>query len=195
MFAGLARYDDLLLHWINGHNCRALDVIFIPVSWAGEMGRIWVLVGLGMMIFGRGRPRVLGLILMATMLIADRVIEWPLRELVFRQRPYLSMKDIRHVGIAWSGNSFPSAHATSVVIATVLLGAEYRKLLAPLIVFALLTIYSRPYLGMHHPFDAIVGALVGLAVGLVSSRLTRDWGRNGRPAQPRARPDSQIEPS
>ena len=177
MLAHLAQWDHLLLHWINGHHNRALDAVFVPVSLLGEMGTIWVLVGLGMIIFGRGRPRLLGLVLLATMLVADRVLEWPLRELVFRQRPYLGLRGIRHLGIAWSGNSFPSAHATSVVIATVLLGAEYRRLLVTLIVFALLTIYSRPYLGMHHPSDAVVGALVGLIAGLASWRLTRDWGR------------------
>jgi undecaprenyl-diphosphatase len=171
-------WDDLLLYWINQHNHVVLDAIFRPVALLGEAGAIWVLVGLGMMVFGRGRARVLGLILLATMMIADRVIEWPLRELVVRQRPYQNLAHIRQIGIAWSSNSFPSAHATSVVIATVLLGAEYRRLLVPLIVFALLTIYSRPYLGMHHPLDALVGALVGLVTGLVSWRLTRNWGRS-----------------
>ena len=69
-----------------------------------------------------------GLVLLATMLIGgpgDRV--GPLRELVFRPRPYLEYSGIRQIGIAWAGNWFPSAHATSVVIATVLLGSEYRR--------------------------------------------------------------------
>ena len=184
MIAELARWDHALLHWINGHHNVVLDAIFRPVGLVGDAGAVWVLVGLGMMVFGRGRARALGLILLATMMIADRVIEWPLREAVVRQRPYQTFTDVRQVGIAWSNNAFPSSHATSVAIATVLLGAEYRRLLAPLIVFALLTIYSRPYLGMHHPLDTIAGAVLGLATGLVSWRLTRNWGRPSGEAEP-----------
>ena len=111
-------WDRALLYWINHHHNVVLDAIFRPVALVGEAGAIWVLAGLGMMVFGRGRARALGLILLATMMIADRVIEWPLRELVVRERPHQNSTDIRQIGIVWSTNSFPSAHATSVTTAS-----------------------------------------------------------------------------
>ena len=82
------------------------------------------------------------------------------------------------MGIRWTGSSFPSGHAHSVWLATVLLGARRPVLLPWLIVFSLLTCYSRPYFGMHYPLDVVVGALIGATAGALISIVTRR-GRTG----------------
>ncbi len=50
---------------------------------------------------------------------------------------------------------------------SLILGANYRRLIVPLIVFVLLTLYCRPYLGMHYPLDVLVGALAGVLAGIL----------------------------
>ena len=66
--------DHAGLHWINSHHNPVADWILVPVSLLGEMGAVWVLVGLGLIIFGRGRARRTGLILLAVRQLADW---WP----------------------------------------------------------------------------------------------------------------------
>jgi undecaprenyl-diphosphatase len=44
------------------------------------------------------------------------------------------------------------------------------------IALAVAIAYSRIYLGVHYPFDTIVGALVGIACGLLALKLTRRIG-------------------
>ena len=173
----LAEWDHTVLRWINSHHHPVTDWIFVPMSLIGEAGAVWVLIGLGLIIFGRGRARMTGLLLLAAMLVADRLIAAALGDVLYRNRPYLDEPVLRQIGIGWTGNSFPSAHAHSAVIAAILLGSEYRKLLPILIVFAALTLYSRPYLGMHHPLDTLAGAAVGTAVGLAAVRLRKRWKR------------------
>jgi undecaprenyl-diphosphatase len=136
-----------------------------------------VLTGLGLLIFGRGRARPTGLVLLLTMLIVDRLIGAPLAHWAHRTRPYLAIAGVRHLGIAWKGSSFPSAHAHSVWIAAIVLGRQWRRLRWPLVAFALLSCYARPYLGMHYPSDVLAGAAMGTVAGLAAARVNEAVGR------------------
>jgi len=81
----------------------------------------------------------------------------------------------RQVGIHWTSNSFPSGHAHSVWAATVIIGGRWRRFLAPLILFALLTCYSRPYFGMHYPLDVIAGSALGVIGGFAALGVVWFW--------------------
>jgi undecaprenyl-diphosphatase len=168
----LAR-DRAAERWISSHHYPVLDWILGPVSFAGEVAALWLLIGVAMIIFGRGRVRMTGAFLVATIALTDRLIAAPLAHFFHRTRPYLAEPGLRQVGIRWAGSSFPSGHGHSVMIALILLGSEYRKALPALGVFALLTLYSRPYLGMHYPLDTLAGAAIGTIAGLAALRLRR----------------------
>jgi len=178
----LAEWDHAALHWINSHHHAVLDWLLLPVSFLGEAGVVWVLLGLGLIILARGRTRMTGLLLLASMLVADRLIASALGDLLYRSRPYLDEPALRQMGIRWSGSSFPSAHSHSAVIGAILLGGEYRPLRPLLWAFVVLTLYSRPYLGMHHPLDTLAGAAVGALVGLLAVLLRRRWAAKESPS-------------
>ncbi len=171
----LGEWDHIALHWINGHHYPVLDWILIVVSSLGEVGAVWIATGLLMAIFGRGRTRATGLLLLGAMVVTDRIATWAIGGPLYRARPYVEDSGMRQIGIRWTGNAFPSAHAHSVMIATILLGSQYPRLLPALIPFALLSLYSRPYLGMHHPLDVVVGAGIGALAGLGAVALRRWW--------------------
>ncbi len=177
MLHNLLQLDRQSLLWINSHHSLALDVVLLPVSFAGECGAIWVLAGLALLIFGKGETRRTGLVLLLTMLIVDRLIGAPLAHWANRTRPYLAIAGVRHLGIAWKGSSFPSAHAHSVWIAAIVLGSRWPRLRWPLIAFAVLTCYARPYLGMHYPLDVLAGAAMGIVAGLAAARVNESVGR------------------
>lgn len=71
-----------------------------------------------------------------------------------------------------SGTSFPSSHtAIAFAVAIALIPFLPRPLAAAGIVYATLVGWSRVYLGVHYPLDAIAGAAIGIAVGGVTLAL------------------------
>lgn len=68
---------------------------------------------------------------------------------------------------------FPSCHAAnSFALATFLsLLFAKRRFTIFIIVWAFLNSYSRLYLGVHYPGDLIIGALVGIAIGLIGYHI------------------------
>lgn len=180
MIARMVELDKQWLVWINSHHHPALDVVLAPVSYVGEGAAGWVVVCLVMLVVGRPGWRKMALSLLVTMLVVDRLASAPLGHFFPRERPYLALEGVRQLGMRWGGNSFPSGHAVSVWIATVMLGSWRPRLRVALVAFALLTCYARPYLGMHYPLDVLVGAGIGAVAGLGAMCVLRRWGGRGR---------------
>jgi len=170
-------WDRQALLWVNAHHHRVLDAILLAVSFVGEMGGLWIVVGLALLAIGRPRYRRTAAMLLLTMIVVDRMIAAPLGHWVYRERPYLVIEGIRQMGHRWAGSSFPSGHAHSVWVATIILSKQWRRLRTPLIVFSVLTCYARPYLGMHYPLDVIVGAALGIGGGFAALGVERLWRR------------------
>lgn len=62
---------------------------------------------------------------------------------------------------------FFSAHATNSFALTFLLGflTKSKRIWGAFLMWAILTSYSRIYVGVHYPFDVITGAIVGSFIG------------------------------
>ncbi len=163
--SGLMQLDKAVLLWINSHHNILLDAILAPVAYAGEAGAIWIITAIALFILNKPGYRRTAMLLVVTMVVVDRIFAGMMGEVFDRPRPYATMDTIRQFGVRWESGSFPSGHAHSVWVATIILGSRCRKLWWPLIVFALLTCYSRPYFGMHYPIDTLAGALLGAAAG------------------------------
>jgi undecaprenyl-diphosphatase len=92
------------------------------------------------------------------------LVNYGVKLIVRRPRPVL--EGLPPLGGAPSSLSFPSAHATaSFACATAM--TRIAPEAAVLFVLAALISIGRPYLGMHYPSDALGGALLGTALGLV----------------------------
>ncbi len=180
MLSTLRELDTRLLLWINSHHSWPLDAVLAPVAYAGEVGMLWFALCLALIIFGKREHKITGLILLVSIVVVDRLISGPLGREFFRTRPYLALEGVRQLGFRWNGTSFPSGHAHSVWIAALVLGDRWRRLLLPLIGFALLTCYSRPYFGMHYPLDVVAGAALGISSGLLIVYGRRTWERRRR---------------
>ena len=173
----LLELDRSALIWINSHHNAALDAILAPIAYAGECGALWIAVGLTMLIAGRSGTKRTALVMLITMILVDRLIAYPLGNLFERERPYLALEGVRQLGIHWKSGSFPSGHAHNVWVAAVILGRYWRRLAPALVVFAVLTCYSRPYFGMHYPLDTVAGACIGILAGFAASAIDRRLSR------------------
>jgi undecaprenyl-diphosphatase len=69
--------------------------------------------------------------------------------------------------------SFPSGHATVSFACAVVLAAAVPRLAVPLYVLAAAIAWSRVVTGVHYPLDVLGGAVLGIAVGLLVTRLRR----------------------
>jgi hypothetical protein len=92
------------------------------------------------------------------------------------------------VGVGWDTPSFPSGHAHLWVQAGIVYGALYRRFRTPLYIFAVLSVYSRPYTGNHFVLDALAGAALGGMSGwlqlLINHRLGLIPGPDEEPEEP-----------
>lgn len=85
-------------------------------------------------------------------------------------RPFAVLEHVRQLTIPTEPNSFPSGHTSSTMSAVTVLVwmlRENRTVVCLLIAFALLIAFSRIYVGVHFPFDVLVGAVVGVVSGVV----------------------------
>lgn len=107
-------------------------------------------------------------------LIASRVVKpW-----VARVRPCNDLtlaNDIIHRVPCGSGLSFPSAHATNhFAIAVFLICIFYSrwKPILPIGIFwAFIISFAQVYVGVHYPVDVTTGALLGIIIGIICSRI------------------------
>ena len=111
-----------------------------------------------------------------------------------RPRPYQVMADAVLRQQPAHGTSFPSSHtAVTLAVAIALVPFMARPLAATGIGYAVLTGWSRVYLGVHYPLDILGGAGIGAAAGgvilLALATLFRRAGRagNGHDAAPEVR--------
>ncbi len=82
-----------------------------------------------------------------------------------RPRPILALFDVRVVGGPLFVRSFPSGHSVTVWAASVAVCAFVPKLRLVLYPLAVLTAFSRVYVGAHYPLDVLFGSLLGAVTG------------------------------
>lgn len=95
------------------------------------------------------------------------------KRMIGRARPYVGGHDdpFNYVPFIWRPEyaSMPSGHATTAVAAAIAIGAIWPTLRPVIWLYALVIMFSRVAINVHHPSDVLAGALVG-AVGALFIR-------------------------
>jgi len=134
---------------------------------------------LAMIIWGGRRGRLAAVMTILAVTLSDQLSSGLLKPLVGRVRPCnaLPLDEIRLLVRQSRAFSFPSSHAANSLSMATVLTWRYPRF-APL-VFAIAAIiaYSRVYVGVHYPFDSVVGALLGFLCGKLAIHVVRSTDR------------------
>ena len=172
MLETITQADWAILHAIHHLQCGTLDFLMPKITALGNLGMIWVLVGVCMIVSRRYRKW--GILLLASLLTGVVLGSGILKPLVARARPCWLEPVVLLVGTP-QDYSFPSGHTIASVLSAVIIGRANRKWAPFAVMTALLIAFSRRYLYVHFPSDVLAGALIGLVIGMAGSRIAEKW--------------------
>jgi membrane-associated phospholipid phosphatase len=168
----LAGLDLAVFRTIANTPTPTIDEPLRRLSNAANRSGLWLAIAACLALFGGRtgrRAAVRGVVAVGA---SSVLVNIGLKSLSRRMRPDRARAGIpedREV-VMPSSSSFPSGHAASALAFAGAVGYEMPLLAVPLRLLAVAVAYSRVHTGVHYPGDAVVGALVGEAVGSVVSR-------------------------
>ena len=155
--------------------------MFVWLSHLGTFGAVWLGIALVLAVLRR-RPDLLLLVLAADG-VAD-LVTYAIKRLVDVERPAVRYAQPKAPVAVPHDHSFPSGHAATSFACATILAFAFPRLAAPLYLLAAVIGFSRVYVGVHYPFDVVVGALLGIAVAKALRRLARAPRRSRRSPRP-----------
>ena len=175
----ITNLDTELFLFLNGLHVDWLDPVMTFIS-----GKItWApfyLVLLFLVIKKYKRQSILILIgVVLLILCSDQISSGIFKPIFERPRPCHNeaIKDLVYLPNGHCGGAygFISSHACNTfalaVFITHILKRYYKKIAWVMFIWASLVAYSRIYMGVHYPGDVVVGAIVGMLVGFIISKL------------------------
>lgn len=175
-------FDTALIFWIQNHLVTgALSPLMIGLSTMGNVGAVWIVIGLGLLCSKKYRRAGIAVFIgLAFSLLVGNGI---LKHLAMRVRPcidYPWMPMLVQAPPA-SDFSFPSGHTFgSFAAAAALFRGVKRKWGFAALGLAAGIGFSRIYLFMHYPSDVFTGAALGIFFGGTAWYLAGkliSWGR------------------
>lgn len=160
-----------ILDWISVHcHTEFLDTVMPVITWFGDKGLLWIILGLGILIFQKGK-RDTGFRVLFALLLGVLICNLLLKNAVDRIRPFM-LKDAVQLLVTPPGDpSFPSGHTTAAFAAASVLIRDHWKGRWIVLIAASLVAFSRLYLYVHFPTDVLCGALIGVFCGWLSCLL------------------------
>jgi undecaprenyl-diphosphatase len=161
----LLSWDRQLESWIAGHRVSALDPVFRWLTYLGTWGAAWLAIAVVVAAVSRRWQVVLWVA------VADAAAQLStslIKAAVPRARP-----GVHTLVSSPHSHSFPSGHAAASFACAVVLASYAPRLRVPVYLLAALIAFSRNYVGVHFPLDAIAGAFLGLLLGRATLALKR----------------------
>ncbi|PZF71631.1 phosphatase PAP2 family protein [Taibaiella soli] len=179
MMVNLYDYDLTLLRLIHHSRITALDMPLYWLSFVNTFVSIGILLFLLFLSFKRRAILPLFLKILTVFLISALMV-WLIKNIMFRQRPFITYTDIQKLSEAGSA-SFPSGHTTEAFAMAFAISFLSGRWWLVLLVYtwALLVAYSRIALGVHYPSDVLGGMVLGTFIAFITLKLTNrlQWKR------------------
>ncbi len=160
--------DSWLLHFINQNLSNPLFDKFFPfITEVKNWYVAYIILFLILIIRGGRIGRIASVALILLIVTTDQFSSFFLKNLFARLRPCNVFTDLNVLVTCTESFSFPSSHAVNNFAAAMFFAKLYPKLKWSFFTVAILQAFSRPYVGVHYPSDAIGGALIGLFFGYI----------------------------
>ncbi len=163
--------DFYILDFIHNHlQCGFLNSVMPFVTSLGDIGLVWIVLTLILMIFKKYRKTAvkMAVALILTVIICNLLI----KPLVMRTRPYDVNTAVQLLISAPMDFSFPSSHTAASFAAAWALFTDRKKLGTAALILAFLIAFSRLYLYVHYPSDVLAGAVIGIALAVLAGIIT-----------------------
>jgi len=176
----LRRIDRRLFRRIAGWRRFALwqpkprttaDHLFIGLSDAADLSRLWIAVSLLITLIAGHRGRRAATRGMVSVGITSVVVNAFVKPVFRRRRPSRTgLPAVRRLARPPRSTSFPSGHAASAFAFATGTAIELKAGAAPIGALAAGVAYSRIYAGVHYPSDVLAGAAIGAGLALLVPR-------------------------
>jgi undecaprenyl-diphosphatase len=140
--------------------------VFQIASRLGD-GVIWYML-IAVLAFGYGEQGRMIALQCAVAGVSGLLIYRALKNVLVRERPYMTHDTIVCAGRPLDRFSFPSGHTLHAVSFTLIVCSSLPLLAVVLVPVAILIALSRVVLGLHYPSDVVAGGLLGALIALPS---------------------------
>lgn len=159
--------DSQLFYYIN-RSCRG-NALNRLMPWVTELGGPIFTIFSSLIFYVLGREPLNKAAFDAMMaLVFSHVAAHFVKRFITRPRPYLVLPGAYTVEFPLKDPSFPSGHTTAAFSLAIAYSLHFPILTAPLVLLAVVTGFSRVYLGLHYPSDVVMGALFGTIAAILS---------------------------
>ena len=162
---GTANQADLILFYLINLNLQnPFFDLLMPIITNLGLYVFWFGICALLAIFGGEKGRNVAVILFIAIILGHLISEF-LKYIFLRPRPYEVLTGVHQLATLAS-SSFPSGHATEVMIGALIIGKKYGHIVI-LISLALLVCFTRVYIGVHYPTDVLAGVLLGVGISIL----------------------------
>ncbi len=172
MFEALTQWEISLLHRIAEGATEAGSVIWSAITYFGESGIFWIVLSLVLMLFKKTRKAgfSMGLALLFGVILGNGI----LKNVIGRPRPYTLDPTLSHrlvFGEMTKDFSFPSGHTLASFEAATALFLRHKKWGIAALVLAFFVSISRLFLLVHFPTDLVAGAVLGVLLAILATKV------------------------
>lgn len=173
----IAWFDSVILDWFQSIHNEFLTALFKVITFLGEGGLIWILLGLVLLAFKK--TRWVGIAVLLALIFSVLVGNLTLKNLVARPRPCWRNPSVALLIQNPKDFSFPSGHTLSSFAAAMAVFMNRRKAGFAALFFAFIMGCTRLYFYVHYPTDVLAGAVIGIGLGVLSYAIVglikRKW--------------------
>lgn len=170
MLEQLNSIDAAVFVFINSGMANPVTDFMMPIITNDWLLRVFY--GLAMLLLfwkGSSKQRWLIAASLLVLLLCDQLAAGLLKPMIGRFRPCHSIDDLHLLINCSNAFAMPSAHAANAFGQAALFATVFRNVRWQLYLLATIIALSRVFVGVHYPGDIMVGAFIGMLIGVTAA--------------------------